>query len=606
MRRHRMKKKNRKIWENFKSFRFNSLLVRNFILIFLIVMIPVFTITLAVQKRYNQAVEEEIMTASFNSLLRMKETVDRAMNEVTRLATYLSITDDYELYFDSTRAYMDEYSFYRKLMSRTNEYLSIYDYIDTIYFKSNEFDNLFGEIDVILQEIGIESSTLNREDWYVHDAYQSETINRYFAWQENRQGKPLSNYLSIVHYVRNPVREYKGSVTVNVRSSYLAKMISIDEAKGEIANVIDNESGKIILSKGEKRFLEKKEDVPILNTQDLTGQNRSMIVEENNKKYIVSAVDSEYMNWTYISIVSLDQYGDNVDQIMTYVNRQLIIYFGISLLLSYFLTLKTYEPINEIMKIIDNPSLWKNKENHAKGELNYISENILKIIFSNDAMEQDLREKIHLLDKAQNKALQSQMNPHFLYNTLEMINFEAMEISGGQNSVSTMISDLSILLRYSLDSEQFGTIKEEMDSVSKYLDIMNKRNKGRIDYDVQIQKHIEDMKILKLSIQPLVENAIYHGIKPLRRKGKIIIKAFERRHSLVVIVQDNGKGMPKETLMRLKEELQSDYDLKREGIGLYNVHQRIKILYGKAYGLEINSAANQGTQVVMTFPLEDD
>ncbi len=599
-----MKIKSQKIWKNFKSFRFNSLLVRNFVLIFCVVMIPMLSMTYAVQKRYNQVVEEEIMTASFNGSLRMKETVDRAMNEVTRLATYLSITEDYALYFDSTKEYMDERTFYHKLRSRTNEYMGIYDYVDSIYFKSNAFQSLFGEIDTTLEEIGIEYSTLEDEAWYNEDAYKTQRINRYFAWQENRQGRPRNNYISTVHYARTPAREYKGSVTVNVRSSYLSKMISTDQAKEEIAMVLDNDSDKIILSKGEKRFLEPRSEIPILKDYTLAGLNKPMIVEEGNKKYIVTAVDSECMNWTYLTIVSLDQYGNNVADIMKYVQRQLIIYFGVSLLLSYFLTLKTYEPIHEIMKIIENPSLWNVKDNPVKGELSYISENILKIIFSNEDMEKELREKIQLLDKAQNKALQSQMNPHFLYNTLEMINFEAMEISGGQNPVSTMISDLSMLLRYSLDGEQYGTVKEEMASVEKYLDIMNERNEGRIEYKFYVQEHIENVKILKLSIQPLAENAIYHGIKPLRQKGCITIKIFEKNGCLVVLVEDNGKGMREKRLKQLNEQLNSAYLLKKEGIGLYNVHQRIKILYGKEYGLEIKSVEDKGTTVVLVIPIE--
>lgn len=596
--------KNKRIWNNFKSYKFNSLLVRNFVLIFLIIIIPILTITYTVQSKYNEAVVQEIETANYNSLLRVKETIDRAMQEATRLATHLSITTNYELYFSPTEEFVNYYNVFDDIRKRTKEYLSIYDYIESVYFSSLYFKDLNNSINQTITEIGLENTTISDKSWYSKDVIDSTRINRYIGWQENRINKPLSNYISVVHYVRKARRLYAGSVTVNLRSTYLANMIDVKEDQGEIAMVVDNKSDKVIIGNNGKNFLEPVSETDIISQIEYKGFNGSEINTIDGNKYIVSAVNSDYMEWTYLSVLPLTSYSNNVDNIMTYVNRRIIIYLIISLILSYFLTIKTYEPIGVIMKIIENPSLWKTYSEKRKGEVNFISENILKIVLSNDLLEKELRQNIKLLDKAQNKALQSQMNPHFLYNTLETINFETMEIANGQNNASDMISDLSELLRYSLDGEQYSTIEAEISSVNHYVKIMEKRYAGKLKVIWEIDEKLLSNTIMKLTIQPLIENAIYHGIKPKRGEGYIWISVYEKEENIIIEIQDDGLGIEKGKLSELNKEINDKYLLKKEGIGLYNVNQRIKILYGESYGVEIDSTLGKGTITKINIPLE--
>ncbi len=256
------------------------------------------------------------------------------------------------------------------------------------------------------------------------------------------------------------------------------------------------------------------------------------------------------------------------------------------------------------MKVIENPSLWKVKSRADNDEVSYISDNLLKIVMSNEYLESKLRSSIKLLDKAQNKALQSQMNPHFLYNTLEMINMEAMELGNGHNLVSAMISDLSELLRYGLDGEQYSTISGEIESVKCYLNIMKKRYEGRISIYWDINKDLIDYKIIKLSLQPLIENAIYHGIKPKKDKGHIEVIVKETLEGIMIEVSDDGIGMTPNEIVELNRRLNDKYLLKKSGIGLYNVNQRIKILYGEAFGLEIMANQDEGITVRMSVPLD--
>lgn len=234
--------------------------------------------------------------------------------------------------------------FFDELIKRTNEYLGIYDYIESIFLSSIYFDNLFGDITMLVDEVGPDSSTVSDSNWFDVDVRDNTRINRYIAWQDNRQSQPLNNFISVVHYVKEANRKYVGSVTLNLRSSYLEKMLGTDEEIGERLFVIDNDSGKVIISDDRHLFLKAAGETDIIKHYNYQNINKASIVDIDDESYIISAIDSDYMNWTYILAVPLINYDNNVNIINVYVRQQLLIYLAISLILSYFLSIK--KPIN--------------------------------------------------------------------------------------------------------------------------------------------------------------------------------------------------------------------------------------------------------------------
>lgn len=596
----------RNIWNYIKSFKFQSLLIKNFILIFLCISIPVIIITFSVKKKYNDAVVQEIETANYNSVLRMQETVDRAMQEATRLTAHISISTGYNIFFDYDENYANYDNSIGIILERTSGYINIYDYISSIYLDSvRSGTTLYESIDNLTRKVGLDNTTIVDQNWYAADMSNPKLINRYFAWQENREGKNRRNYITVVHYVRKKRTEILGSVTINLKASYLAKMMNMPFAENDMSSmVIDNKSRKVIISQNSDHFLKEVNDIDVFNEIKYKDYEGSDIVTIDKKKYIVTVADSKYLDWTYLAILPLTSYSNDVNKINDYVKRNLLLSLMISLVLSYILTIKTYSPVRTIMRIIENPRLWDSKKKKNENEVKYISNNIFQIILSNETLEYELRNKISLLDKAQNKALQSQMNPHFLYNTLEAINWTTIDLTNGQNEASDMISELSNMLRYSLDGEQFASLEEEVDCCKIYIEIMKKRYKDKIETEWFIQNEVKECKIMKLTLQPIIENAIYHGIKPKRRKGIIRIRCEMHTEILKIIVTDNGVGMSKEEVTEINNKINNKYLLKKEGIGMYNVNQRLKILYGDEYGIEVISEKNIGTSVIIKLPLD--
>jgi two-component system sensor histidine kinase YesM len=196
--------------------------------------------------------------------------------------------------------------------------------------------------------------------------------------------------------------------------------------------------------------------------------------------------------------------------------------------------------------------------------------------------------------------LASQINPHFLYNTLETIRMKAR--CNGEIEIEELVKMLAKIMRRNIQvGDKLVTLKSELELVEYYLKIQQYRFGERINYEIDIRCNIEYQKIMPLIIQPVVENAFVHGLETKEGEGKIRI-IVEKKDHLVIQVIDDGIGMSQEKLEEIKENLNDFRKLNRSNIGLNNVNQRINLLYGAGYGLEVDSEENKGTKVTIVLP----
>ena len=215
--------------------------------------------------------------------------------------------------------------------------------------------------------------------------------------------------------------------------------------------------------------------------------------------------------------------------------------------------------------------------------------------------QEELQHKM-LVERTEYKMLQAQINPHFLYNTLDTMS----GIANAQKCplVSGMCRSLSAIFRYSLNmTDELSTMQNEMAHVRNYLYVMDVRNGSAIAYDYQIDSDTLQDEMPRICIQPVVENALSHGLRNVRRKDKkLLIRSEHIDENLVITVSDNGAGMDAESMNRLLEQ----NDMKRVesgvSIGILNVNARLKKLFGDEYGLHIESTMGEGTTVTITVP----
>ncbi|MBC8079066.1 MAG: histidine kinase [Gorillibacterium sp.] len=212
---------------------------------------------------------------------------------------------------------------------------------------------------------------------------------------------------------------------------------------------------------------------------------------------------------------------------------------------------------------------------------------------------------------AELRALQMQINPHFLYNTLDSIRFKAMFMSGGTNEVSEMICCLSEMLRYSVKQEsQFVTVKEELSHIENYMIIQQMRFGDKLRIEWHIDESLLNQKVMKLLLQPLVENSITHGLEQKKGMGMIRICLIREDQGMKIHIIDDGVGIPEERIkeieFRIKEFNGQTTEFKHDtiaSIGILNVHGRIRLQYGAPYGLTVYSNPTKGTEFVLFLPL---
>jgi two-component system sensor histidine kinase YesM len=219
-------------------------------------------------------------------------------------------------------------------------------------------------------------------------------------------------------------------------------------------------------------------------------------------------------------------------------------------------------------------------------------ENIKKLI--NDVYVAEINFK-----DAQFNALQAQINPHFLYNTLETIHFM---IVIGDNKAIKMVQLLGDLFRVGIGrGERFITLGQEVNHVRLYLEIQQIRYSNKFQVTIDMSEEVNQLYIIKFILQPIVENSIYHGIELMEEDGLISITGRIEAGQLVIRVTDNGIGMNESTLNELQDKLEGR--IKTKGIGFTNVNERIRLNFGNEYGVFVESRENSGTTVTIRLPV---
>lgn len=247
---------------------------------------------------------------------------------------------------------------------------------------------------------------------------------------------------------------------------------------------------------------------------------------------------------------------------------------------------------------------------HSYQELNVLVGSFNRMVHQiEDLIE---REKLSSISEknAQLQALQSQVNPHFLFNTLDMIYWMLDERENDR--LGSLILALSRIFRYSSDWEEASRapLRLELEQLRHYLTIIETRLGGRVNTKIEVEDRWLGAQVPKMILQPIVENAVKYGLEPLSREGTLRIRSAETEDALVIVVEDNGVGMDEETLVRVRRSLGDGGAVPgvredaagRRGIGLANVHRRIALMYGEGFGLRIESERERGTKISASFP----
>jgi len=335
---------------------------------------------------------------------------------------------------------------------------------------------------------------------------------------------------------------------------------------------------------------------------EASGDYFASDADEEDKIYSVS--DMRGTGWKIVGVNYRGELVENREEIRRTFSAWGVGFFALTVMLSIALALRISRPIKRLrksMQAVERGDFDIRVDIQSADEIgelgkdfNIMIAEIRELIRQNN-LQQELKRKSEL------KALQMQINPHFLYNTLDSIIW--MAEGRKEQEVIAMVSALARLFRLSLGKgREIVDIRSEIEHVGHYLTIQKIRYKDKLDYSIDVDADILSCKTVKIILQPLVENAIYHGIKNKASPGRITISGGKKGLGIELAVRDDGIGMSRETLARLSGAGAGQDGRAEGGLGVRNVDERIKLYFGKEYGLDFESAEDKGTTVYVRLP----
>lgn len=578
---------------------FGSLLKRNILLITFLLVFPIGSISLVMYDYNYKITQEEIKNTNLSSLERVGINLDNIFAETERLSILIASNIDVERFL--LYPGIEEYDYVyidtiHKIRNLLNISAGTRDYIDSVFvysYKSNMF--------ISIKEIGNIDNN-NMYEWYRKSNENTSMKHIWFSPVTDDGQKFIAN----IQQINVNLRDRSGVIAIYVQVDKLAKQIGLDRGEENDNTIILDEQNNIIYSK-DRSLLGLSIDSVNSSIADMIKKGQNSLITDNNFQDVISIYPSAYKEWKYISIKPLQKYNEKTNRL----KNQSVILIALCLvcpvILAVTISVNTFWPIKNIISLIKSmQSLSLNQDYQKLGkysELNYIMSNIINTHDDKRKMETELKKRVEMLNSAKGIALQSQINPHFLYNTLETINWTVMGMTKSKNAASNMITCLSKLLRISLEKHnELVLISRELEHVRLYLQIQKYRYEDKISIVWNINNDIVNYKILSLILQPIVENAIYHGIKEVEGNGIIEIMGDIDKENIILVVKDNGKGIEQEALERLSLELSSEEIKESDHLGLTNVNLRIKLMFGSAYGISLKSEPGKGTEVYVLLP----
>ncbi|MDG5788491.1 sensor histidine kinase [Evansella sp. AB-P1] len=459
-------------------------------------------------------------------------------------------------------------------------------------------------------DIEVESNVA-KEDW--EEKLDSLSKTDFFLLPTTEMILPNGNREQVISLVKNiyqiPRRHKIGSMKIQVNVKTLDDLLVHNDHFGlgdNIRVLIMAEDNNVIYDNNGQHTGETISNFEFIYDYDESHQG---MVSWENKDYLYTFERSHYTDWNTLILISNDFIVSEQRKIQSY-----IIFFGlfstiIIAIVSFWLSHTITEPLEKMMKKMKRVEQGKLRErmdltgNEEIDVLNRVYNNMLDSInrLIKEVYEAKLTEK-----DAKIIALQSQINPHFLYNTLNTM--KSISRVKGVEEVAEISEALSDLFKYSMKHlREPVNLYSELEHVQNYMKIQNYRFGDRFKLISNINEELYTASLPKLTLQPIIENAVNHGLKDVKKGGLIELTGEKHGDILHLIIKDNGKGIEEDKLAVLKQKLlsssfQEKYGDDQAGIGLINIQERIQLLYGKTFGLKIDSNPESGTTITLEIP----
>jgi len=590
--------------------------LRKLLLSLLPVVLPLLMLGLAAIYIANDFINREIATMTSRQLDNLKDMVDITMFELDALnltfsvnAKMISTVDEL---LSSEPLDMEELSFSKTLNDILSAQRNARPYVDSIYFYLDRYPGrLLSVADGIMQLDGFADT-----NWL--KTYTAAPKGQ-LIWAETRTVRHFSfekipQPLFTVYRRLYPASHGRtGVIVMNIDKSHFDALMSrASQFEGQEVYLLDQD-GRLILSAGDRgdlsplsRQLLKEERAPLAK-QGFSGFSY----------YTYSSATSRY-GWRVVSIIP----ASSLESFSITLKRLILLTLAIALLIGVGMTLSIARrnerramAVRELFRKAETGEEFPEHPLLLHDEYDYMVETLIRSFLKQRYASLQLSERQAQAQVLELKALRAQMNPHFLFNTLDSLYWMVFGTEGMPSPASSMIKDLSVLLKYSLEESEEVALSDEIGAAKRYLAIQRFRYSDKFKIKWEIDEETLNRKVVKFFLQPLLENSIYHGIRNREGQGTIRIAASKRASRrtsseatgetsgdlLIVRVEDDGLAMDEERLAAVRSSLLAEAQ-PGEHIGLFNTNRHIQLVFGSRFGLSIESVQGKGTSVDLRFP----
>ncbi|THF73303.1 HAMP domain-containing protein [Cohnella fermenti] len=585
--------------------RFQNRSIRFKLLIYfvIIILISIATLSAIGTTVYKRSIEDTTNKHTIQMMGQVKNNVIHYFNEMENILAYLANDDKVTAFFAAAAEANAADPGQAPLRADVGKVIGIY-------------ENRHPEIAGILMVNAADQYVSNKLDRMIRDPLTSESWYKQAASNPDEVlliSKPIGRNIKAEHnysadQVLSFVQAIKDPATGGVLGVILLDM-ELSIIQTAIESVSLGKSGFVYITDAQGGIVYSPVNPIVyrINNEWLESGYTSIEKTINNRSYQIMQDRFEHIGWKIVVVFPFDEAKSFVIKWQFYTVVIVLFTVFLAVLVSWFFTNSIIKPVRKLRRImqrVEEGELHLRFEGRSKDEIGQLGDSFNKMV-------QEIEQLIHMVyseqkgkREAELKVLQEQIKPHFLYNTLDTIQWMAQDRDA--DDIVEIVIALTNLFRIGLSrGNEHIPLEDEIKHVESYLIIQMMRYEGKLSYQInELPYQLKKSKVLKLILQPLVENAIYHGIKMKKGKGHIRIESEARDGKLVLSVIDNGLGMKPEQLEIIRQGvIHVGNPEHKDGFGLFNVNERIRLTYGISYGIEVHSEYEAGTRVEVFLPL---
>lgn len=566
---------------------------RNYCLLLIIPTFIVFLISFVV---VNEQINKELDSRARNTLSNINTNLDFVVSSVVFQNDQLT-NNSYmvlalkKLFKREPNIQYSDAIYLRNIKTMMQSIIQSYPYIQSVYLYLDGYDSFFSSQDGVMQ-FSNEEDQAWRQIYFGMDKETKNRIESRYITYNGKQKQVLTIYQRMLLL--------DGTVVMN---------LDVEKYRELLDNILLNEDETVLFYNQEGDLLfswpgggEVPGDFSLSDYQIEKKQNKW--IEADGKRYLLHTEFNSRYSLNLVSLISFEAKNVRILQMLKLFGFIFFVNSAAMLLLAYFTTKRTFRQLHYMIQVFHDAESGvypTEPRKEMRDEYDVIMNNIIYLFLQTLRLNASLVQKQHEQEVAELTALQLQINPHFLFNTLQNVQMEIRKQEQDTGEANRILDYLSDILKYALaDPMEKISLKEEVQYLKKYVAIQNFRFGERFIAYYEIEEGLMDLRVFRLMLQPLVENSILHGIRHKEGTGYVKVQIFKRKGRIHFRVVDNGAGMTKEELLSLKASMK---EINVYHIGLANVNSRLKLHFGEEAGIAIRSKKDWGC--VMEFILSE-